>query len=388
MRTPRPCSVGPHRFRVLIAGAGVAGLEAALALAELVGDRVTTTLLTPDPEFVYRPMLVTEPFMEHRAQRYALPEIARDIGAELILGSFRSLDAPHRIVHTDAGEHIGYDALLLALGARPRPWCRYAMTLDDRRLYEQMQGILHGIADGRVRRLAFLVPAHSAWPLPAYELALMTARRAEEMSHDISLTVITPEPGPLAAFGAAASLAVSELLRENGILMIDSARSTTPGAGEVALHPGRRSLHVDRIVALPELFGPPSPGVPKRGAGGFIPIDAYCAVPGLERVYAAGDATDCPVKHGGLAAEQADTAAEAIAALVGAHIVPRKLRPIIHAILVGADRSLCLSAQLVGGHGLRSEVGGVPTWSPAAKIAARHLGPYLEAVGSVGLRSL
>ena len=47
---------------MLIAGGGIAGLEAMLALSELADDRVDIELLTPSDEFVYRPMLVAEPF--------------------------------------------------------------------------------------------------------------------------------------------------------------------------------------------------------------------------------------------------------------------------------------------------------------------------------------
>jgi flavin-dependent dehydrogenase len=47
-------------LQVLIAGGGVAGLEAALALEDLAKDRVSTTLLAPAREFVYRPMTVRE----------------------------------------------------------------------------------------------------------------------------------------------------------------------------------------------------------------------------------------------------------------------------------------------------------------------------------------
>lgn len=42
---------GTPRFRVLIAGGGVAALEALLALRELAGDRVAPMLFAPDPEF-------------------------------------------------------------------------------------------------------------------------------------------------------------------------------------------------------------------------------------------------------------------------------------------------------------------------------------------------
>lgn len=49
-------------FHTVIAGGGVAGLEAALALRELAAEQVATTLLTPSRDFVYRPMTVLEPF--------------------------------------------------------------------------------------------------------------------------------------------------------------------------------------------------------------------------------------------------------------------------------------------------------------------------------------
>ena len=108
----------PPSFRVLIAGGGVAALEAALALRELAGERVTITLLAPEPDFVYRPMSVLEPFSRGSAQRYALEEIARDIDADLIKDGFKWLDASRRVVHTEQEAQIEYDALLLALGAR------------------------------------------------------------------------------------------------------------------------------------------------------------------------------------------------------------------------------------------------------------------------------
>src|SRR5581483_4431512 len=136
--------------------------------------------------------------------------------------------------------------------------------------------------------------------------------------------------------------------------------------------------HVDRVVALPELYGPSTPGVPKQDAHGFIPVDVNGQVPGLGRVYAAGDATDFPVKHGGVAAQQADVVAEAIAALAGADVTPSKFHPHINGILLGADRPLYLSAHITGGHGSSSQISETPSWAPAGKIAAKYLGPYLD----------
>jgi sulfide:quinone oxidoreductase len=379
-------SSNPQPFRVLIAGGGVAALEAALALRDLAGERISTTLLAPEPEFVYSPMRVREPFAYSAAQHYPLAEITRDIGVELKQDAFKWLEPEGRVVHTEAGEQLHYDALLLALGAILRPRFKHALTLDDRRLDEQLHGLIQDVEGGYVHKLAFVVPQPVPWPIPIYELALMTARRAWDMNEDVSITLVTPEDAPLAIFGRAVSDAVERLLEEHGILTITSAHCETPEPGQVSIHPGTRRLHVDRVIALPELFGPSTPGVPKAAANGFIPIDVHCQVPGIERVYAAGDATDFAVKHGGIAAQQADTAAEAIAALAGAPIEPTKFHPLIHAILLGGEKPLYLSAHITGGHGSSSEISEEPTWSPPTKIAAKYLAPYLESRDRAALR--
>ena len=365
-------------YTVLIAGGGVAGLEAALALRELAAERIAMTILAPDPEFVYRPMRVVEPFAYPEAKRYPLEEIAHDIGAELRRDAFKWLDRENQIVHTEGGQQLAYDALLLALGARLHERFEHAVTIDDRRLDEQLHGLIQDVEGGYVHKLAFLVPTAMAWPLPIYELALMTARRAYDMNTEVSITLVTPEDAPLAIFGQTVSEAVDGLLEQQGILTIPSAHCETPAPGEVAIHPGGGCLHVDRVVALPELYGPSVPGVPTHDSHGFIHVDVHGKVQGLEHVYAAGDATNFPVKHGGIAAQQADVAAQAIAAHAGAPVEPSKFNPVIHGMLLGAEKPLYLSARITGGHGSASEVGDSPTWSPPTKIAAKYLAPYLE----------
>ncbi|HZU60368.1 MAG TPA: FAD-dependent oxidoreductase [Solirubrobacteraceae bacterium] len=367
-----------HPLNVLIVGGGVAGLEAALAVNELAGSRAAITMLSPETEFIYRPLEVREPFGESAAGHYPLDEIAREIGFELRQDAFRWLEPAEQAVHTEAGDKLTYDAVLLALGAHARPAFRHALTLDDRRLDEQLHGVIQDVEEGWIRKLAFIVPSQIPWPLPIYELALMTARRAYDMNESISVTIVTPEDAPLAIFGSAVSEAVEGLLEHHGILTITSAHCETPAEGEVTVHPGGRSLHVDRVIALPELFGPSTPGVPKRDGHGFIPVDVHGRVPGLEGVFAAGDATAFPVKHGGLAAQQADVAAESIAALAGAPVTPSKFNPVIQGVLLGGDRPLYMSAHITGGHGSSSQVGQKPTWSPMAKITAKYLTPYLE----------
>jgi sulfide:quinone oxidoreductase len=370
-------------FNVVIAGGGVAALETAFALRALADDSVRMTLVAPNTEFVYRPMTVREPFALGPARRYQLAQIANDVGAELITDSFSWVDAPRRVIHMDGAARLSYDALVLAVGARTHVRHPHAITVDDRRLDDTLHGLIQDIEGGYVHHVAFVIPGPFAWPLPVYELALMTAGRAHEMNVDLTVTIITPEVNPLAVFGDGASSEVAQLLHERGITTITSARCEVPDSRLVVINPGDRRLGVDRVVALPELRGPAVRGL-QAGMRGFIPVDEHCRVRGVERVFAAGDATDFAVKHGGLAAQQADTVAQAIAALAGIDIDPKPLDAVIRGILLTGRKPRYLTAQLVAGHGYRSTITDTPTWSPPTKIAARYLAPYLDELGVSG----
>ena len=377
MRHSLIAMAGSSRFRVLIAGAGVAGLEAALALSDLAGERVAVTLLAPNAQFSYRPMTIAEPFAFAAAQHRTVAVVAADAGAELVAESFAWVDPAAKVAHTEDGTALPYDALLLALGARVRAPFAHAVTIDDRRMDEVLHGIVQDIEGGYIDSIAFVSPSRLGWPLPIYELALLSARRAFEMGVTLEVTVVTPEATPLSVFGDVASAEVARLLSEAGISTSMCADVQVPEPGRVVLQPVERVLMVDRVIAMPELFGPSVRGLP-AGEHGFIPVDQHCQVVGVAGVYAAGDATDYAIKHGGIAAQQADVAAEAIAALAGADVTPSTFRPEIHGMLLTGAQPRYLTARLAGGHALHSEIGDQPTWSPPVKIAARYLAPYLD----------
>jgi sulfide:quinone oxidoreductase len=362
---------------VVIAGGGVAAIEAALALRDLGGERLTLKLIAPNAEFSYRPMTVREPFAYAQADSYSLPQVASDVGAELIVEEFGWVDPGERVAYTAAGVAVAYDALLLAVGARIKEAFAHVLTIDDRRIDELLHGVVQDVEQGYVKRIAFVAPARLAWPLPLYELALMTAARAYDMGVEVKLTLVTAEPAPLAVFGPQASTAVAALLAEAGVETITSTHAQVDEAGEVRLQPGNATVGADRIIALPELFGPAVRGLP-AGEHGFIPVDQHCRVRGVDRVWAAGDAVDFAVKHGGIASQQADAAAEAIAALAGAPITPAPFQPEIRGILLTGRRPRYLTARLSGGMSFSSELTDEPTWTPVAKISARYLAPYLE----------
>jgi sulfide:quinone oxidoreductase len=367
----------PDKLRVMIVGGGVAALESAVALSHLAPELTDVTVIAPNLEFVYRPMVVREPFAYGSASRYPLQRIASDAGATLLDEQLARIEPDAHTLHTETGKAIEYDALLLALGAHASARYEHALTIDDRHLDQTLQGLIQDIEGDYIHSLAFVAPGAIAWPLPLYELALMSAGRAYDMGIELATTIVTPEDSPLASFGATVSSAVAELLHAAKIETINSAYAEVPRSGEVVITPGDRHLRVDRVVALPELHGPSVRGIP-LGEHGFIHVDPYGRVPHVEDIYAAGDATDFPIKHGGLAAQQADVAAQSIAAKAGAAVTPERFDPVINGMLLTNDRPRYLSAHITGGQGFSSEISDTPTWSPPRKIVARYLAPYLE----------
>jgi sulfide:quinone oxidoreductase len=379
MTSHTPASRTPYseKLRVVIVGGGVAALETALALAQLAPELIELTLIAPNPEFVYRPMTVREPFAHGAAARYSLQRIANDAGARLIPDKLDWVEPEQQTIHTKNGETIEYDALVLALGAHVHTRYKHAITIDDHRMDETLHGLIQDVEGGYIHSLAFVASDRMAWPLPLYELALMTAGRAQDTGVELSTAIITPEDSPLAIFGSTASEAVAELLQNAHILTINTPHVEVPSSGEVVIAAGERRLRVDRVIALPELYGPPVRGIP-LGEHGFIRVDPHGRVPGAEHVYAAGDATDFPVKYGGIAAHQADVAAQAIAALAGAVVTPELVHPVIHGMLLTGEKPVYLTAEIVGDHRSNSKISDTPTWSPPTKIVAKYLAPYLD----------
>jgi len=358
---------------VVIAGGGVAALEALIALRDLAGDRVHVTLVAPASDFTYRPLSVAEPFCLGHATHHSLRTIARDFGAEFVRGAVRRVDAEHSELILDDDSELSYDSLLIAVGARTTPAFRHAITFGADGAPEALSGLLADLEDGYVRRVAFVVPGGTGWTLPLYELALMTARDVWSAGMDgVELTLVSPEDRPLEIFGPEASDATNQLLGTAGIAFVGGSAADVDQNGVVA---GDRRIEVDRIVSLPVLVGADIEGLPTSDSG-FVPVDRHGRVDGLIGVYAAGDVTDAPVKQGGLAAQQAVAAAESIAARHGADLDPEPYRPILRGMLLTGGKERWMRAPTADTPG-DTRVSMQALWWPPTKIASRYLAPYL-----------
>ena len=344
-----------------MAGGGVAGMEAILALRELAGARVQITLLAAESTFSYRPMAVAVPFARGRIQRLELADFARETGTRLLRGTLAAVEPG--VARTETGATIEYDALLVAVGAWSEPAVPGATTWTPQLDPDVMGGLLADVEQGYTKRVAFVVPKGATWPLPAYELALMTAWDARDMGQDdVEITIHTPEEAPMAIFGEHASESLQGDLDEAGVTVHTRWRPGDDLAGR-------------RAIALPRAAARPIAGLP-RDESGFVPVDAHGRVEGLYDVWAAGDCTAFPIKQGGLAAQQADAAAESIAAMAGAAVEPRPFRPVLRGVLLTGRgrRWIRRSLETAGDHG---ESQRRALWWPPTKVAGAHLAPYL-----------
>jgi sulfide:quinone oxidoreductase len=334
-------------LRVLVAGGGVAGLEALHGLHALAGDRVELTFIAPEDEFVYRPLAVEKPFGVGRMRQVPLARAARQAGADFVAGTVETVDTDDKVVQTSAGDGIGYDVLLLAVGATAVPVIPNAITWDDRADSETIGGLIQDIDQGYSHSLAVVIPPGPAWPLRGYELALFIALEAHSMSADHRTTLVTPEPAPLEVLGPRAVESVSNELERAGVAVVSAARVEVERGQTttLVLHPSGQRIEVARVLALPALRGRPISGIPTDDDG-FVEVDEHCRVRGLDGVWAAGDATAFPLKSGGFAAEQAEVAAQSIAAAAGAAVEARTFDPGSREELAGLPGGRFLKAWL------------------------------------------
>jgi sulfide:quinone oxidoreductase len=359
--------------QVLIAGGGVAAVEAALALRELAPGRIEVTLVAPNASFALPPEAVIEAVGGPPAPRHELRAIAAEAGAALVPDAMVSVDPEAKRVLTRDGRAMSYDALLLAIGARPGrvlPGAQRFAGGPDAGALRDALGELDGLP---CPRIVFAATGGTGWTLPLYELALLIAARLDEEGRDRRLVVVTPEAEPVGVFGHAASRDVARLLIDHRVELRPSSLAERFEDGRLWLATGG-SLAADLVIALPEPAGPRPAGVPVDESG-FIPVDRYGRVPGAPGVWAVGDATARPLKQGGLAAQQADVAARSIAAWAGAEVEPEPYEPVLRGVLLTGEEPRFL--RRAAGSTVPSTASDRPLWSPAGKLAARRLGTYL-----------
>jgi sulfide:quinone oxidoreductase len=380
--------------RVVIAGSGVAAVEAVLALRELAGPRVEIELVAPAHALEQKSASVAAPFGFGAPLPLDLTDLADRYGVALVQGELAAVDVAAKRARLAAGDELDYDHLLVAVGATPEPALQGALTFSGPENVPMMDWVLAEVARQHRRQLVIVVPSAVTWTLPAYELAIMTAAAIRGTPEAI-VTLVTPEREPLWIFGEAAGAAMREVLADRGIALRTGVRAVHV-TDDVLWFDSDTAMIADTVISLPRLQGPAIEGLPSD-PDGFLPTDAHGYVKGTPAVLAAGDATTFPVKQGGLATQQADAAAATIANELGALVAPRPFVPVLRGLLLTGGAPLYLRAELDASGAPRAEgrraqrlsgeVSSRALWWPPGKIAGRYLAPYLSTARPLALGS-
>lgn len=364
------------RTDILIAGGGVAALEALLALNERLGSSRTITMLAPNDAFRYRPLAAYGGLVPGLRSAVDLAEVAAEYDAEHLRDHLGSVHPERSEAITRNGTCIRYQALIVAIGAiaiNPFPG---AVTLGLPRQETAFEALVERVRAGTVQRVVIVVPPHLSWTLPAYETAL--ALRHASGLPTMRITVTTPEPAPMEEFGPEIADAIADRLRDRDIELYPRTVPETIAEDELWV-PSLGLTPVDAVVVLARPAGPLVAGLP-HDALGFIPVDAAGRVSGMTCIWAAGDATTQATKQGGFALQQVDAVSDDVAATLtgepprGASTADVPL--VMRAVLLDGDHVLYLRAEQDAGR-WRGVASWDPLWSPPGKVAGGRLTRYL-----------
>lgn len=360
----------PH-LRVVVAGAGLAGMEAALAVEAFAEGLAHVTLVDPGRRFAPPATATGRAFGIAPPIDTPLPHIVGLTGASFRQSRLVAVDPRRRLAMLAGGELLVYDHLVIAVGGRAVPHLSSALTFrghaDADALGDLVSGMVAHAERGGAGDLAVVIPPGCGWPLAGYEIALMAREQlvAAGQGGRSRVEVVTAESTPLAMFEPSAGELVVQKLRRAGIGIL---------CGEVAssFHWGRlttaggRVREVDRVVALATMRGPQLQGLPTDPLG-FVRCDARGEVPGAPGVRVVGDAGTFPLKEGGVACHQADSVAADIAREHGAQVPALQFTPPLSEWL--------------------SENGGGGARWPAPKVRGRFLAPFLRDLASSPVRA-
>jgi sulfide:quinone oxidoreductase len=365
---PRSADPASPPLRVLVYGGDIAALETALALRRICADRVDLTLVSPVRDLPVRTQAAGAPAAEGRPARFDLGALATEHGLAFRSDAIVAVDDERREARTITGNRIHFDALVIAFGARPRGAIPGVTTCWGAGDAGALDGLLDEMRLGAVRRVAFAVPHGIRWTLPTYELALTTARRLRrEGLEDRELVLATYESRAVELLGGDAEGIVLERLAGAGIELHTGREPVAFAEGGLVLKPEGR-IPADRALSMPVVEGPRIAGLP-RDPEGFLPVDAFGRVQGVERIWAAGEVTSFPVRQAGIAAQQALAVAASIAAEAGVDVESLPFRPSISGLLRSPAHAPA---------GTASNGSGSPTlWWPPEQLAGEHLSAHI-----------
>lgn len=353
-----------------IIGGGVAAVEAMLAFDATSYSRAEVHLFSPKSKFVLKPLAVLSGFGRGELLNFDLPKLTATVGATFHNLSVSEVVPQRRAIRLSDDSEFSYDYLIASPGAKPLWFVPGATPYWGSGGNKAVTDALATLRDKNAPKVVVTMPDGGTWPLPIYELALLITA---ELDSDASMTVVTPEKAPLELFGNAATEKVAALLRDRNVETILETAPAEYRDGALVTTDGRQ-IGADLAVTIPTLTGHRIPGLPYDEQG-FIPVDDFGQIDQHSREFAAGDVTSFPVKFGGLATEQADAVAAAIAAAAWDAPAPEPFKPVYRGTLLTAEGPVDL------GPGISEPY----AWDSAEKVQGKYLTPFLKAADPAAL---
>jgi sulfide:quinone oxidoreductase len=323
-----PAEMSSPAPRVVVLGAGIAGLEAALLLARQLSGRVDVQVVSDDDRFILRPNLVYVPFgADPAASSLSVGETLARAAITRKRGRVAGIDPEAGRVHLVSGHQLPYEHLVIATGAAS--WRRAIPGLEEHAvsilepdgmlvLQERCVRARGRAREGVRQRLVFVVAPHNRYPLPLYEVALMldTWLRREGAREHVDLSFVTDEASFVEAAGPRMHEIIEREFAERGIDARTRERLVEARPHEASFAGGSVERFDLLVTAPPHRAALSFEGLP-ADEHGFVRVEnATRQVLGHPEVYAPGDGGDFPLKDGFLALLQADAAAHHIAAVV------------------------------------------------------------------------
>ena len=323
---------------VLILGAGPGGLHAAETLRSLLDDEDRIVIVDrKDEQYLGVSFLGVMAGWHTPDQITIHPSVLRERGVYFIQSEIESIDTDnHRVMVSGTTAPLGYDALVVALGAQLAPGqvdgLGAALESDrggefyTREGAHRLHRLLEEFAGGKVVILVSRLP-YKCPPAP-YEGALLVddLLRARGLRNSSAIDLFTPESAPIAPGGPPVSDAVRSLMTQRDITLHTSATVTSIDceARTIAFDGGEVVVirSADRHSAPRSASR--SCANPSSERTGWIEIDRYTMRTAVGGVWAVGDvsllrlANGMPMpKAAVFAMGEAEAAARDIAASFG-----------------------------------------------------------------------
>ena len=308
--------------RVLILGAGFAGMELATSLSESHGDSIEVTVIDKADTFMFGFSKLDVMFGRATEPSLRLPyrEFVK-VGVSLKRESVVAIDPAARRVVTDQGTHEA-DFLVIALGADYDVSSTPGVVLGENEFYSipgaaRLREILPTFTRGHA--IVGVCGAPYKCPVAPSECALMLHDYLRErgVRENCHITLVSPLPSPVPP-SPETSKALLAAFAERHIAFLPSSRVlAVDSARKVVRLDGDREIPCDQFLGIPKNRAPDVVVATGMTEDGWVVVNPRTLETKFPGVYAVGDlaATGAP-KAGVFAEGAAKAVAKNLSALI------------------------------------------------------------------------